>query len=313
MSQRQVAVVQAGSGVFDTPRTLERMRAWCEQAGATGAELVVFPEAYIGGYPKGLDFGARIGSRSASGREDFLRYSKAAITLDGPEVRVMGEFAELMRATLVTGAIEREGGTLYCSVLCFGPDGRLIGHRRKLVPTASERLVWGSGDGSTLQAFETPAGRVAAAICWENYMPMLRTNFYAQSIDIWCAPTVDERDIWQASMRHIAYEGRCFVLSACQYLTRDDYPSDFDHCPEAPVGGALIAGGSVIVSPLGGVLAGPLRGQEGVISATLDLDDIARGKYDLDVTGHYARPDIFTLRVNRALRRAVMVDTPADE
>ncbi|MCX6597450.1 MAG: carbon-nitrogen hydrolase family protein [Acidobacteria bacterium] len=308
MSQRQVAVVQAGSSVFDTPRTLERMRAWCEQAGATGAELVVFPEAYIGGYPKGLDFGARIGSRSAAGREDFLRYSKAAITLDGPEVRVVGEFAELMRATLVTGAIEREGGTLYCSVLCFGPDGRLIGHRRKLVPTASERLVWGSGDGSTLQAFETPAGRLAAAICWENYMPMLRTSFYAQSIDIWCAPTVDERDIWQSSMRHLAYEGRCFVLSACQYLTRDDYPSDFDHIPEAPDGGALIKGGSVIVSPLGDVLAGPLRGQEGVISATLDLDDIARGKYDLDVTGHYARPDIFTLRVNRAVQRAVEVD-----
>ena len=305
MSLHRVAVVQAGSSLFDTPRTLERMEAHCETAAAEGVELAVFPEAYVGGYPKGLDFGARIGTRSPEGREDFLRYWQAAIEVPGPETARIGEFAARMRANLVVGVIEREGATLYCSALFFGPDGALLGKHRKLMPTASERLVWGQGDGSTLPAIDTPMGRLGAAICWENYMPSLRQAMYAKGVSLWCAPTVDEREIWQASMRHIAYEGRTFVLSACQYLTRADAPANYGCIQGDEPNIELIRGGSVIVSPLGELLAGPIYGREAVIVAEIDSMDAIRGKYDLDVAGHYARPDVFTLTVDERARTAV--------
>jgi len=307
MSQHRVAVVQTGSSLFDTPRTLERMAAHCETAAGEGAELVVFPEAYVGGYPKGLDFGARIGMRSPAGRDDFLRYHRSAIDVPGgPECAVIGSFAEKMKAHLVTGVIERDGGTLYCTILFFGPDGSLLGKHRKLMPTASERLVWGQGDGSTIPVFETPLGRLGAVICWENYMPALRMAMYAKGIGIWCAPTVDDRDIWQSSMRHIAYEGRTFVLSACQYMTRADAPEAYDCVQGDDPSAVLIRGGSVIASPLGEVLAGPVYEREAVLAVDIDLNDIVRGKYDLDVVGHYARPDVFQMLVDETPRPAVL-------
>lgn len=290
---RRVAVVQAGSAVFDTPQTLERMQALCGRVQATGAELAVFPEAYVGGYPKGLDFGARVGSRSPAGRDDFLRYWKSAIEVPGPEASRLGEMAAAMRCTLVVGVIERAGGTLYCAALTFAADGTLLGKHRKLMPTASERLIWGMGDRSHLPVVETPLGKAGAVICWENYMPALRLEMYARGIALWCAPTVDDRDVWQCTMRHIAYEGRCFALSACQFLTRADCPADYDCVQGSAPETVLIRGGSVIVGPFGDVLAGPLYGEEGIVTADIDLDDIVRGKYDLDVVGHYARPDVF--------------------
>jgi nitrilase len=310
MARHRVAVIQAGSSLFDTPRTLERMAAHCEAAARDGVELAVFPEAYVGGYPKGLDFGARVGSRTGVGRDDFLRYWQAAIAVPGPECARIGQFAKQMKAHLVTGAIERDGGTLYCSALFFGPDGALLGRHRKLMPTASERLIWGQGDGSTITVIDTPLGKIGAAICWENYMPSLRQAMYAKGVNLWCAPTVDEREIWQSSMRHIAYEGRAFVLSACQYLTRADAPDDYDCIQGDQPETELIRGGSVIVSPLGEVLAGPVYGREAVIAADIDLNDILRGKYDLDVTGHYARPDIFRLTVDETARSAVANAVP---
>jgi nitrilase len=313
MTTHRVAVVQAGSSLFDTPRTLERMQAHCEAAAAQGVELAVFPEAYVGGYPKGLDFGARIGTRSPEGREDFLRYWQAAIDVPGPEVARIGGFAAQMRAHLVVGVIERDGATLYCTALFFGPDGALLGKHRKLMPTASERLVWGQGDGSTLPAIETPMGRMGAAICWENYMPSLRQAMYAKGVSLWCAPTVDEREIWQASMRHIAYEGRTFVLSACQYLTRADAPADYACIQGDDPQTELIRGGSVIVSPLGDILAGPVHGREAVLTADIDPMDAIRGKYDLDVAGHYARPDVFTLSVDERPRAAVTSAPPVPD
>ncbi len=298
MRQHHVAVVQAGTSLFDTPRTLERMAAHCQAAKSEGIELAVFPEAYVGGYPKGLDFGARIGTRTPAGRNDFLRYWRSAIEVDGPECRAIGSFAADMKANLVVGIIERDAATLYCTALFFGPDGALTGKHRKLMPTASERLVWGQGDGSTIPVLDTSVGKIGAAICWENYMPTLRQAMYAQGIEVWCAPTVDERDIWQSSMRHIAYEGRMFMLSACQYMVRADAPDDYAAFAGEVPATELIKGGSVIVDPMGEVIAGPLHGQEGVLTATIDLDDVIRGKYDLDVAGHYARPDIFSLHVD---------------
>jgi nitrilase len=286
----RVAVAQAGSVMFDTAATMERVAAMCREAAAGGSRLIVFPEAMLGGYPKGLSFGAVVGSRSEEGRDLFLRYWKAAIDCPGVETDAMAELAMDLKLHIVVGVIEREGGTLYCSGLVFSPGDGLVAKHRKLMPTGSERLIWGQGDGSTMKVVETEIGRIGVAICWENYMPMYRQHLYAQGVQLWCAPTVDQREMWQVSMRHIAYEGRCFVLSACQHLTMEYWPEDLRSA------GGTIEGGSLIVSPHGEILAGPVRGS-GLTYGDVDLDEIARGKFDLDVAGHYARSDVFRLRV----------------
>ena len=259
MSQTvEVAIVQCGSILFDTLATLDAMQV--HVAAAAGVQLIVFPEAYIGGYPKGHDFGARVGSRSPEGRDWFARYFAAAINVTGAECARMGEMAKAAGAWLVVGVIERDGGTLYCSVLSFAPDGSLANRRRKLMPTAMERLIWGFGDGSTLAATQTLFGPVSSLICWENFMPLARAACYAQHPVIHCAPTVDDRESWLALMRTIAMEGRCFVLSANQYFTREQTPPDFHPIQGEAPGAVLINGGSCIVSPLGEVVAGPVFG-----------------------------------------------------
>jgi nitrilase len=301
----RVAVVQVGSVLFDTPATMDKLRRFADEAAGQGARLAVFPEAFVGGYPKGIDFGARVGSRSPEGREWFRRYYESAISVPGPETQAIGEAAAEHGMHIVVGVIERDGGTLYCTALFFGSDGTLLAKHRKLMPTAMERLIWGMGDGSTLPVLETEIGRIGAVICWENYMPLLRTAMYAQGIELYCAPTVDDRDMWIASMRHIAVEGRCFVLSAVQYLTRADCPSDYQPLQGNEPDTVLIRGGSAIVGPLGEELAGPLYGREAVLVADLDLAEIPRAKFDFDAVGHYARPDVFELRVDRTAHTLV--------
>jgi nitrilase len=310
MSLVRVAVVQAASVMFDRERTVTKAHDLVARAAAKGARLVVLPEAFVPGYPKGLDFGARIGSRTAEGREDFRCYFDSAVAVPSPASEALGEAARSAQVHLVAGVVERDGGTLYCSVLFYGPDGALLGKHRKLMPTASERLVWGFGDGSTLPVLDTALGRVGAVICWENYMPMLRMAMYGKGIQIYCAPTADCRDSWIPTVRHIATEGRCFVLSAVQYLTRADCPKDYALDIEAP-DGVLMRGGSCIVDPYGDVLAGPEYGRECILTADLDLDEIARAKYDLDVVGHYARPDVFRLLVNERANPPVITNAPA--
>lgn len=302
---RRVGVAQVGSKLFDTAATMQRLRERAAEAQEAGVEFLVFPEAFLGGYPKGLDFGARVGSRTPQGRDDFRRYVESAIAVPGPETEELVGLAADTGMTLVVGVIERDGGTLYCTAVYVTPEGGLVGKHRKLMPTASERLIWGQGDGSTIGVFDSPVGRFSAAICWENYMPQLRLALYQDGVQLWCAPTVDDRDEWQTTMRHIAYEGRTFVLSACQYLTRAHAPDDYDAVQGNDPETVLIRGGSVIVSPLGEVLAGPLYGGEGILVADIDLGEISRGKYDLDVVGHYARPDVFDLRVDTTPRSAV--------
>lgn len=296
----KVAVVQAAAVMFDTAATMVRVEGYCREAAAAGARLVVFPEAMIGGYPKGLSFGAVVGSRSAEGREMFLRYSKAAIAVPGVETEMLAGWAKELQLHIVVGVVERDGGTLYCTGLVFTPGDGLVLKHRKLMPTGSERLIWGqatgrqgdgvNGEGTGLRVIETELGRIGVAICWENYMPMYRQHLYEQKAQLWCAPTVDMREVWGVSMRHIAYEGRCFVLSACQWMTKEDWPTELRE------EGGEIGGGSLMVSPIGEVLAGPMKGV-GVIYAEIDLDDISRGKYDLDVAGHYGRRDLFELKV----------------
>ena len=295
----RVAVVQAAPVAFDVAATTEKAAALVARAAAEGAGLIVLPEVFVSGYPKGLDFGVRVGTRSAAGRVAFERYAAGAIEVPGPTTARLGALAREHGVHLVMGVTERAGGTLYCTVLFFGADGELLGRHRKLVPTAFERVIWGRGDGSTLTVVGTPHGRVGAAICWENYMPLYRTALYAKGVQLYCAPTVDDRESWIPTVRHIAVEGRCFVLSACQFARRDDYPDDY---PGDDSGAVLIRGGSCIVDPFGEVLAGPVYDRETILCADVDLGAIVRGKYDLDVTGHYARPDVFSLRVDETQR-----------
>jgi nitrilase len=294
----KAAVVQAAPVMFDREATLEKVRKLSAEAASAGNRLVVFPEAFVSGYPKGLDFGARVGGRTPEGRKMFRRYFESAVDVPGPACDTLGAIARENSIFLVIGIIERDGGTLYCTALFFDPEGNLLGKHRKLMPTAMERLIWGMGDGSTLPVISTPIGKIGAVICWENYMPLLRTAMYAKGIELYCAPTVDDRDTWARSMQHIAFEGRCFVLSAVQYLKRGDCPGDYPAVQGDDPATVLIRGGSVIVNPQGMVLAGPNYESETILSAEIHLEEIIEGKYDLDVVGHYARPDVFRLTVD---------------
>jgi nitrilase len=301
-----VAALQIGSSPDGTAATVENVLGYQHEIIAAHADLVVLPEALLGGYPKGEIFGTRVGYRLPEGRAAFGRYFAGAVDVPGAEVDALAGLSQRTGASLVVGVVERGGSTLYCTALFFDPARGLVGKHRKLMPTGSERLIWGMGDGSTLPVVDTAAGRAGAAICWENNMPLLRAAMYAKGTQIWCAPTVDERDVWQSTMRHIAHEGRCFVVSACQVqpspreLGIDVEGWDADR--------PLIAGGSVIVGPLGDVLAGPRIDSEGLVCARIDTAELAGARYDLDVVGHYARPDIFTLHVDETARSAVSFD-----
>ncbi|MFW3894826.1 carbon-nitrogen hydrolase family protein [Pseudomonas bharatica] len=298
-----VAALQIGSRPEGKTATLEAILAYEERIKASGAGLVVMPEALLGGYPKGEIFGTYLGYRLPEGREAFQRYYENAIDVPGAETDELAGLAQRTGAHLVIGVIERSGNTLFCTALFFSPEGGLVSKHRKLMPTGTERLIWGQGDGSTLPVLDTPVGKVGAAICWENHMPLLRTAMYAKGVQVWCAPTVDERDVWQASMRHIAHEGRLFLVSACQVQ-----PSPNTLGIEVPHWDAdrpLIQGNSVIVGPLGDVLAGPLRGEEGLLTAQIDLEELVRARYDFDVVGHYSRPDVFSLVVDERAKRTV--------
>jgi len=300
MTKFTAAVVQTASVAFDPDATVAKVDVFTKEAAGKGAKLVVFPEAFVGGYPKGLDFGARVGQRSAVGRDAFRVYYDGAIDVPGSHTKRLGEIAASHGVHLVIGVIERDGGTLYCTVLFFAPDGTLLGKHRKLMPTASERLIRGYGDGSTLPAFDTPLGKVGAVICWENYMPMLRMAMYAKGVSLYCAPTADSRETWLPTIRHIALEGRCFVLSACQFTRRSDYPADYPIDGDVAPDSVLMSGGSCIVSPLGELLTERVFDRDAVLTAEIDMGEIARGKFDFDVAGHYARPDVFRLMVNDA-------------
>ena len=307
MSQKFVAaVVQDCPAVFDSAATVEKAVSLIGQAAKKNAKLIVFPEAFISGYPKGLDFGARVGVRKERGRDVFARYFESAIEVPGPETEILGAAAREAKAHLVIGVIERGGATLYCTILFFSPEGELLGKHRKLMPTAMERLIWGFGDGSTMPVFDTPIGKLGAVICWENYMPLMRTAMYSKNIQLYCAPTADDRDSWGPSMIHVALEGRCFVISACQYLKRGDCPDDYEAIQGDDPEIVLMRGGSCIVSPLGEMLVAPNFDGPGIFTHEIDLGEIARAKYDLDVTVHYARADVFRLYVNERPMPAVI-------
>jgi nitrilase len=307
-----VAVVQAASVPFDAEACVDKAIKLIADATATGAQVIVFPEAFVTGYPKGLNFGLAVGARDPVGREEFRLYLDAAIEVPGTQTQRLGKAAAAYKCYVVIGVIERDLGTCYCTVLFFAPDGRLLGKHRKLMPTALERMIWGFGDGSTLTVVDSPYGRIGSVICWENYMPMLRMAMYAKNVALYCAPTADDRDTWLPTMRHVALEGRCFVLTACQFIRKNEFPDTVRVALGDSPDAVLMRGGSAIISPLGKVLAGPYYDGETILTATLDLNEIGRGKFDFDVAGHYSRPDVFQLTVNEAPMAAV-VTKPADD
>jgi len=295
--------VQAASCLFDLEASVKKTCQLIADAAARGSNLILFPEAFIPRYPRGLTFGTVIGGRTKLGRHTWERYWANSVDVPGSATKALGLAAREANAYLVVGVIERDTqfsrGTLYCTLLCFGPDGRLMGKHRKLKPTAAERIIWGEGDGSTLPVLTTEYGRIGGLICWENYMPMARMALYAKGVEIYLAPTADARDSWQVTLRHIALEGRCFVLGCNQFVTKAAYPKDLEGIEDlTSLPDVLCRGGSAIVSPSGEYLAGPLVDQEGILVADIDLAEVARGKFDLDVAGHYARPDIFQLTIN---------------
>ncbi len=298
-----VALVQTAPVLFDLEKSLIKVQQKVEEAGQKNPDLILFPEAFLPAYPAGMSFGAPVGSRSETGRELWLRYWKNSVEIPGPAVDKLSKIAKNARVYLAIGVIEKENvgkGSLYCTLLYFDPDGKLLGKHRKIKPTAAERVIWAEGDGSTLSTFKTPLGVIGGLICWENLMPLARMSMYEKGVNIYLAPTADSRDSWQATMRHIACEGRCFVLGCNQYLTKSMYPKDLpgiDDLDKAPE--TLSRGGSVVVDPFGNVIAGPLFDKEGILYAELDMDIMAKAKMDFDPIGHYQRPDIFKFKAKK--------------
>jgi len=294
MKHVKVALIQDSSVLFDLEATLKKIESLTEKAANEGAELILFPEAFIGGYPRGLSFGTVIGSRKPAGREDWFTYWNACPVIDETFCKRLGDLSKRFGVHLGLGVVEKSkvGSSLFCSFLVFNPEGCLVHHHRKIKPTGTERLIWGEGDGKSLKAFETPFGKMGALICWENYMPEARLALYKAGLEIHLAPTADSRISWQASMIHIALEGRCFVLSCNQYVQKTMYPKRFqEELKEQEE--TLCRGGTVIISPMGEVLAGPLYDQAGIVSAELDLSLVVKSRLDFDVVGHYTRPDLF--------------------
>lgn len=301
----KVAVVQDSSVPFNAKATAEKVCQLVTEAANNGAELVVFPEAFLGTYPKGLNFDAPVGYRDPKGRDDFLKYYKNAVSLDSEEIASIVQVAQETNTFIVLGIIENGGSTLYCTVLYIDSDKGIVGKHRKLMPTGSERLIWGFGDGSTLEVMDSKLGKIGAVICWENYMPAIRMTMYAQGVEIYCAPTADDRDSWFASMRHVALEGRCYVLSSCQYIQRHEYEENYrsviDFAPED----AMMRGGSCIIGPLGEVIVEPVYNERTILYATLSNDELIKSKLDLDSVGHYSRPDVFSLQVDITEKKVV--------
>jgi len=299
MKKVKVSIIQAAPVLFDLSRSVEKTVDLIHQCAKEKPHLILFPESFIPAYPRGLDFGAKVGYRTEEGRKLWQGYWENSVEVPGKETDIISHAAKEARAFVAIGVTEKDtvSGSLYCSLLYFAPSGELIGKHRKIKPTGTERLIWAEGDGGTLTTIDTGFAKIGGLICWENYMPLARMAMYSKGVQIYLAPTADARTSWQTTLQHIAMEGRCFVLGCNQYVEKKDYPPEMQHLiSEEP--DVMSSGGSVIINPMGEVIAGPLCGEEGILTAELDISEINRAKMDFDVIGHYARPDIFRFDVN---------------
>ncbi len=298
MDKLTVGVVQATPVFFDLNTTLKRVDFWLQEASQQGCRLVLFPESFIPGYPRGLTFDASIGHRGDPGRDLYQKYWENSVEVPSKEVEMLADLAKKYQTYLGIGVTERDqvNGTLYCTLLYFSPEYGYLGKHRKLKPTGVERLVWGEGQADTLIAVNAKIGRLGGLICWENYMPLARMAMYQMGVQIYLAPTADARPGWTATLQHIALEGRCFVLGCNQFFRKEDYPAEYQSLvKEHPED--FCRGGSTIIAPDGKILSEPLHDKEGILTATIDLTDTVRHKLDFDVVGHYSRDDVFDFKI----------------
>jgi nitrilase len=294
----KVACVQAEPVVLDRERTLDRLEERAAEAARSGAELVVFPETYVPVYPSSRWAKAFAGWQDPAAKQTFARIAMNSVAVGLPSERRIGAAAKELGVWIVTGVNEVEPyrpGTIYNSLLYHSPEGELVLHHRKLVPTNHERLVWGQGDGRGLEAVETPFGRIGGLICWENYMPLARVALYESGIEIYIASTADDSDEWQQTLAHIARESRTYVIAPCHFQRASSYPDDFALASELEGDDMLGRGGSAILAPDGSYLAGPVYDEESILYADLDPTLLLAERQRFDPVGHYSRPDVLTL------------------
>lgn len=292
----RVTAVQATPAFLDRDATIDIVVDQIARAGADGAQLVVFPESFVPGYPDWL-----WRQKPWSDAEWYARFQDQSVEIPGPHLDRVRSAAEAARVWVALGITERDStGTLYNAVVYIDATGAIAGLHRKLIPTGAERLVWAYGQGPMLTVVDIGGVRVGSLICWENYMPLARAAMYQQGIDILLSPTWDNSDEWVPTLRHIAKEGRLFVIGVTAFLRGNDVPRDLPGA-DAVYGQSedvLSNGNTTIVAPGGTILQGPLIGQAGTVTATLELDLVAAGRRAFDPTGHYSRPDILSLKVN---------------
>lgn len=295
-----VALVQAAPVMFDKKASLDKALSLIDEAAAHSPDLIVFPELFIPGYPYGMNFGFSVGNRQEDGREDWWVYCQNSILVPGEETEALARKAKDCGAYISIGVSERDGvnGTLYNSNLIFSPEGQLVSAHRKLKPTGSERLVWGDADKGYFPVVDSPFGVMGSLICWESYMPLARVALYEKGVSIYISPNTNDNEEWQATIRHIAIEGKCFFINSDMYFTKDMYPKnlkrphDIDWLPEK-----VCRGGSCIIDPYGHYETEPLWDAEGIIYARLDMSKVQKSRMEFDPCGHYSRPDVLRLTV----------------
>jgi len=295
----KVCLIQDSPVFFDKKKSLDKLEKLVIKHATNGVQLVLFPESFIPGYPRGFSFGTVIGKRSEAGKKLYATYHKNSIDLESNDLVRLVKIAKSNKVYLIIGVTEKQNknGSLFCSMLYISPKKGLLGVHRKVKPTGAERLIWAESDGKDLVSYDTKIGKLGGLICWENYMPLARMAMYQQGIQIYLAPTADGRKSWINTMQHIAMEGRCYVLGCNQYFNKSMYPKKYQNLIDDTTEN-ISKGGSVIVGPDGKIIAGPLWDKSGALVATLDLDILINSKFDFDPAGHYNRPDIFDLNVN---------------
>jgi nitrilase len=307
----RAAAVQAEPAVLDRDATVEKACRLIAEAAEHGARLIVFPEVFIPTYINARVWGRGLANfGTIRSKRAWARLWRNAVEIPSRSTDALARAAREANAVVVMGLHERtsDSSTLYNTLLCIGPDGAIVGKHRKLMPTNHERMVWGMGDGSTLRVWDTPAGKIGGLICWENWMPLARYALYAQGEQIHVAPTADDRELSVLNIRHTAAEGRVFVVSVCMVLHKRSYPPDFELGEElAEAEDPLESGGSAIAGPDGELLAGPLWNEEGILYADLDLNRVVEERQLLDLAGHYARPDVLSLRFDSAAHKTIEV------